>query len=77
MSATYDGVAFAFLAWALVLMSTQYYLWVIISLIAAVFTFHRGFIYYQNQIKDIVAYYTMKHPPLIPMNQVDSPLQDQ
>jgi hypothetical protein len=73
MSATYDGVAFAFLLWSAVLMYTQNYLWVIISLIAGVITFHRAFIYYEYQIRDHVAYYAMKYWPLIPNDANNTP----
>lgn len=66
MSATYDGIALAFLVWAIVLMYTHYYLWMVISFIAGLITFHRGFIYYKNQIRDIVAYYAMRYWPLTP-----------
>jgi hypothetical protein len=85
MSATYDGVAFAFLVWAIVLFCFPFYdktynlsishafTFGIFSIVAGLISFHRGFIYFEIQIKDIVAYYAMKYWPLTPYEEKNTP----
>jgi hypothetical protein len=82
MSATYDGVAFAFFVWAIVLSCFSYYdksnilnpshaiSFSAINVVAGMISLYRGYIYYKKQIEDIVAYYAMKHLPLMPINRV-------
>jgi|GEM_PF-3276474 len=65
MTATYDGVAFAFIVWTLVLMNMCYYFWSAVSLVAAFIAFRGGYKYYEKQIEDVVAYYAMKRMPLL------------
>jgi hypothetical protein len=78
MSATYDGVAFSFLVWAVVIVAVQFpavaphptgQLLGISACVAAVsaacFAFRRGAVYFEYQIEDVVAHFAVSKKPLI------------
>lgn len=78
MAATYDGVAFSLLVWALVLVAVQFegvapqplghgagIAGVSIALTAAYFTFRRGAAYFEYQIEDVVAHFAVKRGSLL------------
>ena len=78
MSATYDGIAFSFIIWAIVLMIAQFacftskpiehpigLLGTIFCLIISYFAFRQGVNYYKYQISDIVAHFAVKRGSLI------------
>ena len=72
MAATYDGVAFSFIVWALALVVVQFGSIVpepvdhivgttgaLLCACAAFFAFHRGASYYEYQIEDVVAHFAV------------------
>lgn len=78
MAATYDGVAFSFLAWASVLTAVQFksvapqplghgvgVSGVVIAGAAAYFAFRRGAAYFEYQIEDVVAHFAVKRGSLV------------
>lgn len=78
MSATYDGVAFAFLVWAVALIFPMFppaprrpidycagVAGVLLCLLAARFAFRRGAVYYKYQIEDLVAHFAVSRGKLV------------
>lgn len=78
MAATYDGVAFSFLIWAIVLTALQFQgvaphplgrgigiTSLAIALCASLFAFRRGAAYFEYQIEDVVAHFAVSRGPLI------------
>jgi len=78
IAATYDGVGFSFIVWALILFTLRLkdiapvplsdpiaYSGIILCLIAATIAFYQGAKYYGHQIEDVVAYFAVRSGKLV------------